>query len=314
MASFDSINYSLRPSKHIERALIFDGVRMLQKDFDCSDQIYVGFGSIWFVDFQLAHRALGIKDMRSIEADEVGYSRALFNRPFKTIEVSNQPSGEALPLLFDDEAINKRPWLIWLDYDCALNEEIIDDARSIIERAPPNSIYLLTFSATPQAYGKPNQRVERLRQLLGGIVPDGMAKETCSAENLAETLASLTTDFLVSVATAAARPGGFRPAFNVVYTDSVTMVTVGGVLPAHGAVPAIKATIGHPKWPGNVKGRIEAPHLTLREAAILQSQLPRKTKLSRKAINRLGFDLREEQIASFEKYYLHYPSFAQIMI
>jgi len=30
MPSFDAINYSLRPSKSIQRQLVFNGVRMLQ--------------------------------------------------------------------------------------------------------------------------------------------------------------------------------------------------------------------------------------------------------------------------------------------
>jgi hypothetical protein len=69
MPSFDAVNYSLRPSKSIQRQLVFAGVRALQDSLDPA-QVYVGFGSIWFTDFVMAHKMLRIDDMVSIEGDE----------------------------------------------------------------------------------------------------------------------------------------------------------------------------------------------------------------------------------------------------
>lgn len=72
MPSFDAINYSLRPSKSIQTQLVFDGVRLLQDRLDLERLTYVGFGSIWFTDFVLAHKILRIDDMGSIEGDDIG--------------------------------------------------------------------------------------------------------------------------------------------------------------------------------------------------------------------------------------------------
>ena len=55
MRSFDAVNYSLRPSKTIQRQLVFEGVRMLQVALD-PVKAYIGFGSIWFTDFVMAHK------------------------------------------------------------------------------------------------------------------------------------------------------------------------------------------------------------------------------------------------------------------
>lgn len=63
MASFDVVNYSLRPSKCIERQLVFEGVRALQMQMDLNQLVYVGFGSVWFTDFVVAHKILGVDDM-----------------------------------------------------------------------------------------------------------------------------------------------------------------------------------------------------------------------------------------------------------
>jgi len=91
------------------------------------------------------------------------------------------------------------------------------------------------------------------------------------------------------------------------------MITVGGVLPAKGAVPAVRGALASGAWTGFLSEPIVAPHLTLRETAILQSQLPATSSLNRAAVQALGFDLEEEQIRVFERYYRYYPAFAQIV-
>lgn len=311
MASFDSINYSLRPNKQIERGLAFDGVRRLRMVMDISDQVYVGFGSVWFSDFQMAHKLLGIDDMRSMEKNTIGFARAVFNRPYRTVNVINQPSRVGLPL-FAEAAINTRPWLVWLDYDSALDAGIIDDIRDVIENAPPNSMLLITFSATPNAYGKLRARAAFLRGLLGDIVPDELTNEACSPETLESTLADLLMAFMQGVATSVGRAGGFEPAFRMVYRDTATMVTIGGVLPAAGNRSTVRAEVSRSNWPCLIDMRIEAPHLTIKEVMAMQTKLPARRILTRPQLRRLGFDLEDSQIASFQKFYRFYPTFAQL--
>jgi hypothetical protein len=312
MASFDSINYSLRPNKSIERWLAFDGMRRLQSALELYRQVYVGMGSVWFSDFHMAHRILGVCDMVSFEANEIGFARAQFNRPFRTVRIKNEISNQGLPKLYLDDLVRDRPWIIWLDYDRALSEEALDDVRSAIENAPPNSLLLITFSATGNAYGKPKHRSVLLKSLLGGVVPDDMSLGQVD-DKLPETLADLTRDFMISATSASARPGGFIPAFRLIYSDTATMVTVGGVLPTPGAAPAVKALVRNGEWPALVERRISTPHLTIKEAAVLRSQLPARRPMTRKTIQKLGFDLQDDQIASFQEFFRYYPSFAQVM-
>jgi hypothetical protein len=91
------------------------------------------------------------------------------------------------------------------------------------------------------------------------------------------------------------------------------MITVGGVLPSLDKMRAVSDLIAAPDWPSMPDKPIVAPHLTIREAAVLQSQLPRGEKLSRAAVQALGFDLDDEHIEVFERYYRQYPAFAQII-
>jgi hypothetical protein len=313
MASFDVVNYSLRPSKSIQRQIIFDGVRILQSCLDLDQLVYIGFGSIWFTDFVMAHKMLGVQDMVSIEGDEIGYSRAVFNSPFATVRVFRGLSRTVIPVLYGDQKITGRPWMVWLDYDYAFDEDVKDDVRSIIENAPANSILLVTFNGNETKYGHAPNRPERLRQLFGDVVPDDLPKSACMDKAMQETLANLAMDLMQSVAAELARPGGFVPAFRAIYRDTTPMVTVGGLLPVRGAARIAADVVNGAEWRCRPVKPIEAPNLTIREAALLQSQLPRAEKLSREFVQSLGFDLEVEQIEAFEQYYRQYPSFAQII-
>jgi len=112
MPSFDVVNYSLRPSKSVQRQVVFEGVRRLQSVLDWAGLVYVGFGSIWFTDYVMAHKLLGIDDMVSIESDEIGYRRAVFNSPYATVRVLQGLASEVLPTLYDDALVARRPWLV----------------------------------------------------------------------------------------------------------------------------------------------------------------------------------------------------------
>ena len=313
MASFDSINYSIRPSKSVQRGLVFEGLRRISDAMDVENAIYVGFGSIWFTDFVQAHKVLDIDDMVSIEANEIGFRRATFNKAYRTISMMEGRASEKLPDVLEIDGYNARPWIIWLDYDSALDEEIVEDMQWVVTNAPPNSVVLFTFSATQNAYGRPVNRPERIRALLGDVVPDELSKEDCAKEVLPITLSGLVTDFLKSEVADAARPGGFIEAFKLPYLDSIAMVTVGGILPAKGAAAAARALVANASWKGIVEETIEAPPMTLREIATLQAELPAVAALTRVRIQELGFDLHERQVRSFQRYYKYLPSFAEII-
>ncbi len=313
MPSFDFVNYSIRPSKTIQRYIVFEGIRQLQQNLDLENLAYIGFGSIWFTDFVSAHKILHIDDMVSIEGDDIGFSRAVFNSPYATIRVRHGSSSEVLPTLYDDDVLKGRPWLVWFDYDYEFNESVRDDVRSLIENAHANSIVIVTFNGQDRRYGTAPDRARRLRDLFGAVVPEELRREDCQGEQMHETLANLALDFMRSAAADISRPGGLVPAFRVIYRDSSPMITVGGILPAKGAIRIAANVVNLATWPCCPAKPIVAPHLTMREAAMLQSKLPSVEQLSREIVRSLGFDLEVGQIETFQSYYKQYPTFAQIL-
>ena len=128
-----------------------------------------------------------------------------------------------------------------------------------------------------------------------------------------ETLADLTRDFMQSTANDLARPGGFVSAFRLIYRDNAPMVTVGGILPSRGAARIAADVVSQEAWNCRPAKPIVAPHLTIREAVVLQSKLPNVGPLGRDTVRALGFDLDDDQLEAFETYYRHYPAFAQIV-
>lgn len=313
MPSFDVVNYSLRPSKSIQRQIVFEGVRELQSHLDLDGLVYIGFGSIWFTDFVMAHKILGIKDMISIEIDDVGYKRAVFNTPYATVRVRHGSSNDVLPTLYNDEVIRARPWFVWLDYDYEFDESLKDDIRSLVENAPASSIVMVTFNGHEMKYGVALDRPARVRELFGAAVPDDLPKRAYKEERMQESLADFAMDYMRSLAGDLARPGGFVPAFRIIYKDSSPMVTVGGLLPSKGAARVATDVVNAAGWSARPAQPIIAPHLTMREAAVLQSQLPRADQLSRALVQGLGFDMEDEQLETFQRYYKQYPAFAQIL-
>lgn len=315
MASFDSINYSLRPSKCVQRGIIFEGLKVLCNAMDLQNAVYIGLGSIWFTDFVIAHKVLEIDDMISIEKNEIGFSRAKFNKVYRSINVLYGKSSEILPEVLGNETYRDRPWIVWLDYDSALVEGKIEEMRWLLRCAPENSIVLFTFSATLNAYGrKLKDRPRRIQNLLGAVVPSDLGIEKCKKEEkMASTLASLAMDFLESFVNDNTRQGGFIRSFKIPYVDSVCMVTVGGVLPTCDTAQSASEVVASEKWKGVVDEVIQAPPMTLREVATLQAELPRVDELTRAKVQELGFDLLEDQVRSFQRYYKYLPSFAEIV-
>ncbi|WP_139792236.1 O-methyltransferase [Henriciella litoralis] len=310
-SSFNKINYSLRPNKSIQRSIIFEAIAQLVPEM-IQDPFYIGLGSIWFTDFSAAHKKLGINRMTSIESDELGYKRALFNRPFKTVDVEHGLSTEILKKLAGDPELSKLPWIVWLDYDGIIGETMIEDLQLLTENAPSNSLILCTVNADSRSYHKPADAIKTLKFTFGDVVPSDLNKSDVKSVAMSSTIADLALKYMSSAAIKVSRPGGFIPAFSARYSDGPWMTTFGGVLPSKEKRQSFEQKVKSKRWPGLISNPIVTPILTLRETAVLQSTLPRTRKLTRAAVQRLGFDLSDEQIEAFQRFYRYYPAYAEI--
>ena len=146
--TYRRFNYALRPAKHIQRKMIMDVLQRLDRlpNRSLRDYRYIGLGSVFFVDFNLVHRALGIRKMICIEHHEEDRSRFLFNRPFSTVELHFGEAGAVL----EGEIKWTTPSIIWLDYDYKLDKTVLSDIATVARRAPHGSVLLVTVDAEPE--------------------------------------------------------------------------------------------------------------------------------------------------------------------
>jgi hypothetical protein len=306
------VNYSLRQNKAIERAIAFDGLREMINVLGIVDPVYVGFGSVWFSDFLLAHRMLGVNEMISIEQDSTTYKRAKFNAPYSCVEVVEGTSFEVLPELLKRPALKGRPWILWLDYDEAIDEDKLAELAGLLEKLPDDSVLITTFNGREGRYGKRADRQELLDNLLGDAAP--VVADLPRNDDIAfvEALATAVENYLMSKVLAAARKGSGVAAFRLPYKDTAAMATVGIYLPREGNTAAARILLEAADWIGRVQDTIATAPLTSREVAALLSKLPSQADLTRMDVQGLGFDLEDEQVSSFQEHYLRFPSFTQV--
>jgi hypothetical protein len=80
--SFKQFDYSLRPSKQVERKAMVEVLLSLSKaGYNIPDYGYIGFGSVYYVDFIMFHKYLFINKMVCVEWGDIE-RRMRFNKPF----------------------------------------------------------------------------------------------------------------------------------------------------------------------------------------------------------------------------------------
>ncbi|MDP3115380.1 MAG: hypothetical protein Q8M98_11525 [Candidatus Cloacimonadaceae bacterium] len=154
--SFTRINYCLRPNKQVERKIIIDILHNI--GLPISKYHYIGMGSIYYYDFIMMHKMLGIKKLTSLD-DSKQTSRLKFNCPYDYITFE--------PLL-STEFFKKYNWesknhLIWLDYDTSLISSgcLIDDSIEIARRCKDKDIVFVTLNISSQ--GSDGTQAEKKR-------------------------------------------------------------------------------------------------------------------------------------------------------
>ena len=283
--SFKRIDYSLRPAKHAERRMLCDIFRRLRPFGRVENYVYVGFGSIWFSDFMLMHRSLGIKDMISIEHSVESRDRIEDNKPFR-IPVDYRKSAEALP----DLDWNRKQY-IWLDYDDPLAPDMLLDMRTVARRAGSGTVLAVSvqctkadqavFSERP-AEGQPTS-LDNFSTVFGRQrIPHGTTSEqlygwqfgTLSRELLLQEIQS-------ELSTRNSDPDAskivFRSICDIEYEDGAKMTTLVGIFHTEEDQNLVdqchfEALDFLPVVPGPV--RVAVPKLTLKEFKKLESQLP----------------------------------------
>lgn len=308
--SFESINYSLRPNKNVERKLIVNSLHRIARRFPIKDYRYVGFGSMWFTDFSLFHRHHGISDMVTIEKIVSRKRRVEFNKPYSCIDVK---MGEASAVLGD--LVEAKQSLIWLDYDGGLASAMTGDVEIAVGAMTSGSMIILSVNAMSDQLnvrddeGNPVKPIDHLMHITDRA---GLATEAhrITRKDFPKLVAEILHDRIRSAALA--RPGfTYKPIWNFHYADGADMITIGGMI-ANDADAAllVECDLGEMPFLTTVEPfEIRLPVLTDKEKRELDRLLPRDAPIRP---SDLPFDLRETEIEAYRKFYLEYPLYGEM--
>src|SRR5712692_3968958 len=143
--SYLKVHYELRPAKQVERRMLIDALQILgESGFPVREYHYMGMGSVYFIDFILFHRILGIGSMTSVEYDKTIEKRIQFNKPFDFVHIEIEAIGDVIPSLSQDQR-----HLLWLDYDGILSRSRLQDMALASTYLTRGSIFLVTLDIEP---------------------------------------------------------------------------------------------------------------------------------------------------------------------
>jgi hypothetical protein len=306
--SYARINYSLRPAKHVERKMVFEALRRLDRIADLRQFRYIGLGSPFFADFRLAHREIGIQSLLNIEQETDDQERFEFNRPFGCVEME---FGEASDVL--DEIDWEIRTIAWLDYDKPLNTAQIADVKRLAANLKSGSVIVITTNADP--FGLEG-RVERLQKQLGDYLPlSADDPDLLGGWGTAQLLRSIIHDAIqqqLVIRNEGLPPGAgihYTQAFNFNYADGVRMLTVGGMLFDAGMVGNAQQ-LDLDSLPFVRRGEdayvVEIPHLTWKEMTHLESAFPCDPADA-------GLDfLDRDAVEQYSAVYRYFPRYANV--
>lgn len=306
--SYKKVFYDLRPGKQVERRMIMDALgRLMNGGIPIRDYQYTGLGSIYFVDFILLYKLLGLRWFLNVEYDTAITNRVAFNKPFEPIEIRMAPISDVIP----DLDPNRRH-LIWLDYDDRLTNDILLDVSAAANHLSAKSIMLVTVDVeSPREAGTPDARAEYVQEQAGAFLPFDFDVDWCTrsrypATNLAIIANAIATGLAV-------RSAKFLPLFRFVYADGHEMVTLGGMIGDTVVEQRIDACDWSEAWylrraDDADPYRIQVPRLTRRERLLLDQNMPGDPSWRPRR-----FELSKEELAAYREIHRFYPLYGELL-
>ena len=317
MPSFDVVDYSLRPNKNVFRKLMLGTLQALDGIYPIGSYRYVGMGSMWFTDFVLFHRALGLSDMISIERHAP--DRAAFNKPFDCVTVEKGETTKVLP----DLSLEEKKAIVWLDFDSPfVGSSALDDLDIVSRLLPAGSVLVVTVNAVAECLDQAKDadendlsREEALRGYAANLVPTNLGTDDLSTKQYPALVARILRAAIRHSLVSAGRSEKFHDLFGFTYKDGQRMLAVGGLIDgADSAKTLADNEVCKNEFVQAEPFEISVPLLTPREKAKLDQHHPRAAPIVRSQASRqLGFKLRQPQLDSFHRFYRHYPLFGEIV-
>jgi hypothetical protein len=289
--------------------MLIDAFHILaMSGFPIRDYQYTGFGSVYFVDFILFHKLLGIHRMVSIEHSQKVLKRVRFNRPYACIQIVMGEASGVIPTLSAD-----LKHILWLDYDNVLNAGMLSDTRLAATYLSPGSMLLVTVDGEAPGGDGPADWMEHFKTE-GAEYAQGYTELSDFSESRLTQRNIEILERAIGTGLAGRQHVSFLPLFNFEYADGHKMLTIGGMIVSEddkrrilsSNLPrAAYARLDFKKPPY----RIRIPRLTRKERMHLDANMPSRPRWRPK-----DFEVNSDDIKAYREIYPFLPAYAELLL
>ena len=283
---------------------------LMEVGFPLPTYHYVGFGSIFFVDFRILHKLLRIQKMTSIEGFEGLWERCAYNLPFSNVTLFKGLSSDFLPGMGADEL-----YLAWFDYDFPVSRVVADDIVGLCSALRPWSLVFFTVDLEP-AEEMEDDLPETYFEYFSSEVPD-FAMGDFTVDDFKPPVRERTIISLIERCIKRGLRGrpdiSFEYLIRLTYADGHRMLTVGGMIADVTARKYLSGEALADLWflSREKSGyALEIPKLvfTPKEIAVLEQQFPGGSEAPRD----IGID--RSDIEALQRFYRYWPSYAEALV
>lgn len=309
--SYERVHYEFRPAKQVERRMLLDSFQKLMTvGFSIADYQYTGLGSIYFVDFIMFHRYLGVRNLLSIEHSRRIEKRVKFNKPFKLVRVEIGDIADYIPRLSHD-----LQHILWMDYDHVLTEDMVNAVYMSSSQLSPGSLLLVTVDVEPP--GSPEDGQEEWKNHFVQEAGDYLWPKPNAKDFPRSKLPFINAQILDKVikhGLAGRKNVSFFPLFNFLYADGHHMLSLGGMIGREDDERKLRS-LNRSELPflrDNLLAdpyQIRVPLVTRKERLYLDSSMPCKSGWKPK-----DFELKDEEVTEYRKIYKYYPAYAEMFL
>jgi hypothetical protein len=275
---------------------------------------YTGLGSIYFIDFILFHRYLGLTRLTSVEGDLDVKKRVKFNCPYDLINIVHDDMTAQIARLS-----RKCRHILWLDFDSILTAALLDAVQLAATQLTEGSILLVTVDVEPP--GRPDDGLKKYNPTVwmqhfkteaNGLLWRGARRSDFARDALPTTNAKILKAAIEEGLQA--RDAKFIDMFSFLYADGHRMLSLGGMIGTDDDEGRIRSLDKKELFflkddVTNDPFQIRVPLITRKERYYLDQNMP-----CRKDWAPDEFEIKPEDLKAYRKIYQYYPAYTEMLL
>ena len=198
--------YPLRPNKAIDRYLLIEAIRLLDRAEDLSKFTYYGLGGPYLEDFRLLHDNFPKIKMVSLEQDSETHKRQKFHLPCSGVTLLNTDFRSFLA----QEDLEKTRSIFWLDY-IGLEYAAFEEFEELLDKVTPGSLIKITLRAEPGDYVE-TKDAEDFKKKFAAVLPTHSTTPPPTSGEFAQLLQDM-----IQIASQQALPSATGQTFQAIY-------------------------------------------------------------------------------------------------